>query len=231
MTERIARTAASDGVQEAGWRLILGAFQTAVPVGSLTEAMAASAAAVAAAAGSADGAADEHLRLHARADRVELTLLPRTTAHVDERSIELANTISSALAAQGWRTVALSADLPSHRSVQGLEIAIDTMDLTAIRPFWKAVLGYVDEPGSTNAIVDPLRQGPAFWFQQMDEPRTQRNRIHFDVTVPHDEAEARIAAALDAGGTLVSDAEARSFWILADADGNEICICTWQDRD
>ena len=65
----------------------------------------------------------------------------------------------------------------------------------------------------------------------MDEPRPQRNRIHFDLDVAHDEAPGRIRAALDAGGVLVSDAEARAFWILADAEGNEICICTWQDRD
>jgi 4a-hydroxytetrahydrobiopterin dehydratase len=118
--------------------------------------------------------------------------------------------------------------------VQTLEVGIDAMDIPAIRPFWKAVLGYVDEPGRddpTDPIVDPVRKGPAIWFQQMDEPREQRNRIHFDITVPHDEAEARIAAALAAGGRLLSDRRARAFWILADAEGNEICVCTWQDRD
>ncbi len=80
-------------------------------------------------------------------------------------------------------------------------------------------------------MVDPAGELPNVWFQQMDESRPQRNRIHFDLHVPHDEADRRIAAALDAGGTLVSDAAARSFWILADAEGNEICICTWQDRE
>ena len=64
----------------------------------------------------------------------------------------------------------------------------------------------------------------------MDEPRPQRNRIHLDITVAHDAAEARVAAALAAGGTLVSDARARAFWVLADAEGNEACVCTWQDR-
>ena len=49
-------------------------------------------------------------------------------------------------------------------------------------------------------------------------------------TVPHDEADARIAAALAAGGTLVSDDEARAFWVLADAEGYEACITTWEDR-
>jgi 4a-hydroxytetrahydrobiopterin dehydratase len=65
----------------------------------------------------------------------------------------------------------------------------------------------------------------------MDEPRPQRNRIHFDITVPHEEARSRIAAALEAGGTMVSDTRARAFWVLADAEGNEICVCTWQDRE
>jgi 4a-hydroxytetrahydrobiopterin dehydratase len=65
----------------------------------------------------------------------------------------------------------------------------------------------------------------------MDSPRPQRNRIHLDVTVSHDEGPARVRAALDAGGRLVEDSAARAFWVLADAEGNEVCVCTWQDRD
>ncbi len=116
-----------------------------------------------------------------------------------------------------------------------VEIAIDAIDIDAVLPFWRALLAYVDEPtppgAQVTAVLDPVRVSPAFWFQQMDEPRPQRNRIHIDVTVPHDEADARIAAALAAGGRMVSDASARAFWVLADAEGNEACITTWQDRD
>ena len=72
-----------------------------------------------------------------------------------------------------------------------------------IRPFWAAVL---DVRRSVDGdVVDPRRQGPPMWFQQMDAPRTERNRIHLDVSVPHDVAEERVAAALAAGGTLVND--------------------------
>ena len=39
-------------------------------------------------------------------------------------------------------------------------------------------------------------------------------------------AEQRLAAVLDAGGRLVSDAHAPSFWVVEDADGNRHCICT-----
>jgi 4a-hydroxytetrahydrobiopterin dehydratase len=121
-----------------------------------------------------------------------------------------------------------------NRSVQVIEIGIDALDAGAIRAFWRAVLGYVDEPGRFGAwdgLIDPLGQGPAVWFQRMDAPRPQRNRIHFDVSVPHDEAEPRIRAALAAGGTLTYDAEAPAFWVLADAEGNEACVTTWQGRD
>jgi 4a-hydroxytetrahydrobiopterin dehydratase len=120
------------------------------------------------------------------------------------------------------------------RSVQVIEIGIDALDAAAIRPFWRAVLGYANEPGRTGAwdgLIDPLGQGPAVWFQRMDAPRPQRNRIHFDVSVPHDEAGFRIGAALAAGGTLIDDAQAPAFWVLADAEGNEACITTWQGRD
>jgi 4a-hydroxytetrahydrobiopterin dehydratase len=121
-----------------------------------------------------------------------------------------------------------------ERSVQVLEIGIDALDAAAIRPFWRAVLGYVDEPGRFgpwDGLVDPLGQGPAVWFQRMDAPRSQRNRIHFDVSVPHDEAESRIGAALAAGGTMINDTQAPAFWVLADAEGNEACVTTWQGRD
>jgi 4a-hydroxytetrahydrobiopterin dehydratase len=124
----------------------------------------------------------------------------------------------------------------STTKVAVLDIAIDALDIATLLPFWKAVLGYVDEPPANpgdpvDALIDPLRIGPPLWFQQMDAPRPQRNRIHLDLKIPHDLAEQRIALAIAAGGKLLSATAARSFWVLADPEGNEVCICTWQDRD
>ena len=65
----------------------------------------------------------------------------------------------------------------------------------------------------------------------MDAPRTGRNRIHIDVGVPHDQAEARVAAAVAAGGTVVNDTHAPMFWTLADPEGNEVDLATWIGRD
>ena len=227
--QKLSRPEASDAVTRLGWRLVLGELRTEVRTGSL--ALAADVAARAAAVAGAEG----HLRLDVRTDRVLLSLQSAAAAWVTERDVELARNISTVVDEMRLTTVSgVDLDGGGERAVQVLEIAIDALDAAAIRPFWRAVLGYVDEPGRSgpwDGLVDPLGQGPAVWFQEMDAPRPQRNRIHFDVSVPHDEAEPRIRAALAAGGKLLSDAEAPAFWVLADAEGNEACVCTWQGRD
>ena len=159
---------------------------------------------------------------------VHVSLTTHATNSLTDADVALATTISSLAAAAGLTSEPLAA--------LAVEVAIDAMDIDAVRPFWKAVLGYDDEPPAEAgeqiiALIDPLRIGPSFWFQQMDEPRPQRNRIHLDVIVAHDVAEQRVAAAVAAGGRVVSDKRARAFWVLADPEGNEACICTWQDRE
>jgi 4a-hydroxytetrahydrobiopterin dehydratase len=227
--EALSRTAASDAVEAIGWRYLLGTLAVSVPVDSMKQAND-----VAGAAISVCGEdADSHLRVDLRSDRVELSLQTRARAVVTPRDAELAHRISTAFEELGLRAAdAVSSSSP--RPVEMLELAIDAIDIPSIRPFWKAVLAYSAEAqndGPTDAIVDPTGQLPAIWFQQMDEPRPQRNRIHFDITVAHDEAEARVRAALEAGGHMVDDSYARAFWVLADKEGNEVCVCTWTDRD
>lgn len=168
-------------------------------------------------------------------------------ASVDLRYPDLVHVMSTTHFMEGLtdRDVALAraiSDLARERGFRGaprdsmvVEIAIDALDIEGVRPFWQTVLGYVPEHTREGdpvlAIIDPEGIGPAVWFQQMEEPRGERNRIHLDVNVPADVAEERVAAAVAAGGRLLDDDQARAFWVLADAEGNEACICTWQDRD
>lgn len=228
MGEALSRRAASAEVAGSGWRYVLGVLCTSVPVGSLAQAAEVAGRAVAAAGDDADG----HLRMDVRRDRVALMLQSSATADVQARDVELARQITSVLHAIGLPTDATAS--ARTRSVQLVEIGIDALDIAAIRPFWKAVLDYGDGAGKTgpqDALVDPFGQGPAIWFQQMDAPRPQRNRIHLDISVPDDEAPRRVRAALNAGGVLVNDTAAPSFWVLADVEGNEACVTTWQGRD
>ena len=220
---KLSRPEASDAVAGLGWRFVLGEFRTQVLTGSLP--LAADVAARAAAVAGTQG----HLRMDVREDRVIFALQTAEVAWVTPLDAELAREISAAAAE--FRLTTQPGTSGTGRSVQVVEIGIDAMDIASIRPFWKAVLGYVDESEDWNGLIDPLGQGPAVWFQQMDAPRPQRNRIHFDVSVPHDQAHQRIAATVAAGGKLVYDAEAPAFWVLADHEGNEACITSWQGRD
>ncbi len=208
--------AALDGLDD--WTYVLGTLQAGFTAPSFP----AGAALVSAVADAAE-AAEHHPDVDLRYPGTLLvTLMTHAVGEVTMLDVELARTISALARAAG----AGLADRP----VQAMEIGLDCLDRNAIRPFWQAVLDY-EYLERFDALVDPRRQGPAIWFQQMDEPRPQRNRIHLDITVPPDQAEARVAAALAAGGTLLSDRRARAFWVLADAEGNEVCVCTWQDRD
>ncbi|MGE0215460.1 VOC family protein [Mycolicibacterium sp.] len=218
------RAAISAAVDPLGWRLVLGRLITHVPVASLREA-----AQVATVAAAVD--AHGHLGADLHEHLTVLYLHTRAVGAVTERDLRLAATLTATLAEHGHVTVpGAPAAVP-----QTLEIAIDALDIPLIRPFWQAVTGYVDDPAPPDlpagALLDPLRRGPAIWFQQMDAPRPQRNRIHVDVDVPPEAAAGRIEAALAAGGTLVHAGAAPAFWVLADPEGNEACICTWQGRD
>ena len=172
-----------------------------------------------------------HLR---RPGAVRVDLWSHDAGGVTGRDVDLARAISKLASDAG-------AVARPHR-LQAVEWTIDTEDPGRLRPFWRAVLGYdadtpgtdtsgTDTSGSDTPVQDPAGFGPTILFQPMDDGRTQRNRIHVDISVAHDIAERRLAAALAAGGRLVSDERARAWWVLADADGNEACLCTWQDRD
>lgn len=210
----------SNAVGATGWRLVLGALYAEVATSSLAQGTEVAGLVVTAAG------IDGRLGVDIRADRVVLRVQSSATGAVTDVEIALARTLASTLTEHGWRL--------HPGTVQAIEIAIDALDIGAVRPFWKAITGYVDEPGPSDlsdGLIDPAGRGPAIWFQQMDAPRPQRNRIHLDLDVAHDAAADRLAAALAAGGRLLSDAAAPAYWVLADPEGNEVCICTWQGRD
>ncbi|HTY71880.1 MAG TPA: VOC family protein [Actinomycetes bacterium] len=167
-------------------------------------------------------AADHHPDVDLRYGGLTVRLVTHSVQGLSDRDVALAQQISAAA-----RELGVAAD---PAAVQDVEVAIDVLDLSAVRPFWLAVLGYREAAGR-DYLVDPHGRWPTIWFQQMDEPRPQRNRVHVDICVPHDEAQTRIAAAVAAGGRLVSAEHAPSWWVLADPEGNEACVATWQGRD
>jgi 4a-hydroxytetrahydrobiopterin dehydratase len=172
--------------------------------------------AIGALAGDGSGRPDVDLRPDGLTVRIPQT----PEAGITEDDVELARKISAAARAAGARA--------DPAALQVVQVAIDALVSADVLPFWRAVLGY-DEVGGED-LLDPRRRGPAIWFQEMDAPRPQRNRIHVDLSVPHDQAEARVAAAVAAGGRVVFDRHAPTWWTLADPEGNEVDIATMLGR-
>ena len=173
------------------------------------------------------GAAAEERNHHPDVDltypRVVVRLTSHDTGGVTRRDVELARTISGFAAELGVRAE------PS--AVQVLELGLDSADRAEIMPFWAAVLGLQTTSGDDRELVDGSGRLPTLWFQSTDPHETPRQRFHVDIRVPPEVAAGRIQAAIDAGGTLVTDEYAPRFWVLADAQGNKACVTTWQGRD
>jgi 4a-hydroxytetrahydrobiopterin dehydratase len=132
---------------------------------------------------------------------------------------ELAASISRAAADLG-----LAAD-PSL--VQSVGIYVAQHSQVDARPFFLAALGY-EALGDTDAL-DPLRTGPQLAFNPITGDVPARGRTHFDVFVPADQAQARVDAALAAGGRLVDDSHAPAWWSLASPDNHGVDIASWTD--
>jgi 4a-hydroxytetrahydrobiopterin dehydratase len=166
--------------------------------------------------------ADHHPDVDLRYPTVTVTLWSHDSGGVTSRDLDLARRISEAAA-----ELQVEAD-PS--SLSAVEIALDTADVEAVKPFWRAVLGMTDDPDRDTQLFDLVGSLPTFWFQETTPHDEPRQRFHLDIRVPPEVAEQRIAAALDAGGTLVTDEHAPRFWVLADAQGNKACITTGRGR-
>ena len=168
-----------------------------------------------------------HPDVDLRADGVTVRLITVTEDHygMSMRDVELARQISGVA-----RDLGLSGDPSAVQSVLVIPGAPNTAE---VMPFWQAALGYeprADTPDED--LVDPRGRGPSFWFEPMDEPRPDGGgAIHVAIWVPYEQAEARVAAALAAGGRMVRDGFAPAWWTLADAAGNEADIATTMGRD
>ncbi len=216
MTERISPRQFHEAGGVEDWRVLFDGVCAHFRTGSFAAGVA-----LVDAIGRLADAAPPHPDVDLRSEGVTVRLRMHEVEGLSARDVELARQISAA---------ARALDVPADpTAVQTVQVTIDALVGSDVRPFWRAVLGY-QEVGDAD-LIDPQGRGPSFWVQQMDAPRPQRNRLHIDLSVPHDQAEARIAAALAAGGHLVTDRYAPAWWTLADAEGNEVDVATWMGRD
>ncbi|MET9916835.1 VOC family protein [Streptomyces sp. NPDC006435] len=146
-----------------------------------------------------------------------------------------------------------------------VQLTIDCADPQRMVAFWSEALGYVPEPPPAGhatwreywaamgvpeeelpagagdipeSIIDPAGRGPRVWFQQVPEPKTVKNRIHFDLKVgggrdvPLEVRTQRVTAAVErlveAGAGVVRIADEPDMGqyavLLQDPEGNEFDV-------
>lgn len=162
---------------------------------------------------------NHHPDLDLRYPHLDVRLTSHDVGGKTTRDVELARRISAIAGDLGIGSV--------PAVVQELELGLDTWDADEIRPFWAAVLAVEDRGGE---LVDSSGVLPTIWFQETDRHDEPRMRFHLDITVPPEAVQARVDAAVAAGGVVVSRDFEPSFTVLADAQGNKVCVCTHLDR-
>ena len=199
---------------EVDWRVVRNDASTPFRTGSFAEGLAL----VDAIGGVAD-AANHHPDVDLRSDGVTVRLRSNSHGRLSERDVALARQISEAA-----RELDVPIDLTGLQSIQ---VAIDAMASPTCCVLARC-LGYEEVDDAD--LIDPL-PGAAVLVPADGRAAPPAQPDPYRCVSAVDQAEARIAAALAAGGHLVSDENAPEWWTLADAEGNEVDVAPWPDRD
>lgn len=202
---------AAAGVED--WVVLHGGATAAFRVGSLGHA-----ASMAAAVAMVPGIAGTGVLVTLSEEKVTIRLT-RDVWSLESGHIALARAVSAVAREQGA--------VPDRAAVQEVQLAVaakrDVIDVD----FWRAVLGYI--PMADDNAIDPLGHGSTVWMQELDQSKPLRHAMHVDVSVAREHVEARLEAAVAAGGRIVDDSHVPSHWTLSDRAGNRVCICAWPD--
>jgi 4a-hydroxytetrahydrobiopterin dehydratase len=195
------------------WAVLHGGATAVFRVQSLGEA-----ARMADSIANAPGISDAGVLLTLADERVTIRLT-RDLWALESSHVELARAISATAREHGA--------VPDRAAIQEVQLAIAAKPAAVDVGFWRAVLGYV--PMADDNAVDPLGHGSTVWMQELGEGKSLRHAMHVDVSVPRELVEARLNAAIAAGGRIVDESHAPSHWTLSDQAGNRVCICAWPD--
>ena len=202
---------AADGIDD--WVVLHGGATAVFRVGSLAEG-----ARLAGALSEVPGLEGSGAVITIGDDRLSVRIT-RDMWQLEDRHVEVARAVSAVARAHG-----ADADRTATQEVQ---VAISSKaDVTNVG-FWRAILGY--EARADDNGVDPLGHSSTVWMQELDDAKPLRHAMHIDVSLARELAEARLAAALAAGGRIVDESGAPANWILADPAGNRVCIAAWPD--
>ncbi len=113
--------------------------------------------------------------------------------------------------------------------LQLANIVIDCQNPEKLAEFWSEAIGYT-KVGIFNqyaVLEDPARKGSNLLLQQVLEPRSGKNRVHWDWLAPNKaEQQSEIARLIELDATKISETqESDASWtVMQDPEGNEFCV-------
>ena len=111
-------------------------------------------------------------------------------------------------------------------SVKMFAVTFDCADAARLAGFWSGVLERPVDDGATAemASVAPKEGGPHWYFMQVPEGKTVKNRMHPDLTTPDLPAEVQRIIALGAKTAAEFDEGGFRWVTMLDPEGNEFDV-------
>ncbi|HSS68020.1 MAG TPA: VOC family protein [Nocardioidaceae bacterium] len=113
------------------------------------------------------------------------------------------------------------------------KIAVDCRDWHPLVEFWTAASDFAEIPNDPNnpddeigGLMDPST-GVQLLFIPVPEPKTIKNRIHFDVQPVDGTRDQEVERLQSLGATIVDDrrnADGTGWVVMGDPEGNEFCV-------
>ena len=107
-------------------------------------------------------------------------------------------------------------------------IVVDAHDLPGLARFWAQVLDWrILSEREREVVIGPDVDAPVgICFMPVEDVKTVKNRLHFDLNPDPDDREAEIERILTLGARRVDIGQTgdESWTVLADPEGNEFCV-------
>ena len=109
------------------------------------------------------------------------------------------------------------------------DIIIDCADPETMATFWCGVLGYrIVARDQTGTAIRGATASPDILFIRVPEPKTVKNRLHFDVCPTDRTPQEELARLRSLGATRSTIVGSGSWTVLEDPEGNEFCLMAKQ---
>jgi hypothetical protein len=104
-------------------------------------------------------------------------------------------------------------------------VVVDCQNFSVIGHWWAEALGWdiIDENDTELELRSPDGSGPTLLFLNVPDPKSVKNRLHFDY-VPDDQ-DAEVERLIELGARRIDIGQGDVTWVvLADPEDNEFCV-------